>query len=79
MVFIADTSPINYLVWIELADILPKFFVKIVIPPEVHAELLASDAPPAVQAPEPAPRLPASLAFRSQAHSAFWMRRPVKS
>lgn len=50
MVVIADTSPINYLVWIELAEILPKLFVKIFIPPEVHAELLASDAPPVVRA-----------------------------
>jgi predicted nucleic acid-binding protein len=49
MLVVADTSPINYLVWIELAEILPKLYGRIVIPPEVHSELLASDAPSLVR------------------------------
>jgi len=42
---IADTSPLNYLVWIDLAEIIPKLYGSLIIPTEVHAELLADDAP----------------------------------
>src|SRR5437773_3786588 len=49
MVVIADTSPLNYLVWIESVEILPQLYGKVVTPPEVRDELLATDAPTAVQ------------------------------
>ena len=42
---VSDTSPLNYLVWTELAEILPKLYGEVIIPPEVHTELLAADAP----------------------------------
>jgi predicted nucleic acid-binding protein len=45
MLVVADTSPLNYLVWIESVDILPKLFGKVIVPPEVCAELRAADAP----------------------------------
>ncbi len=47
---IADTSPLNYLVWIGLAEIIPKLYGSLIIPTEVHAELLADDAPVLVRA-----------------------------
>lgn len=49
MLAVADTSPLNYLVWIEAEHLLPRLYSKIVIPLEVRAELLAPDAPPAVR------------------------------
>jgi predicted nucleic acid-binding protein len=49
MLVIADTSPLNYLVWIEAVKILPHLYGKVVIPPEVLVELLATDAPPVVR------------------------------
>ena len=50
MLVVADTSPINYLVWIESADILPNLYGKVIIPPEVRDELLSADAPAIVRA-----------------------------
>jgi predicted nucleic acid-binding protein len=47
---VADTSPLNYLVWIELAEILPKLYGTVIIPHEVRDELVAPDAPPVVSA-----------------------------
>lgn len=47
---IADTSPLNYLVWIDLAEIILKLYGSLIIPIEVHAELLADDAPVVVRA-----------------------------
>jgi predicted nucleic acid-binding protein len=39
MIVVSDTSPINYLVLIELQDLLPKLFDRILIPEAVHREL----------------------------------------
>jgi predicted nucleic acid-binding protein len=50
MLVVADTSPLNYLVWIGLPDLLPKLYGAVIIPPEVRVELLAPDAPPVVKA-----------------------------
>ncbi len=50
MLVVADTSPINYLVWIESAEILPNLYGKVIIPPEVRQELLSADAPAIVRA-----------------------------
>ncbi len=49
MLAVADTSPLNYLVSIDLVEILPKLYGRIVIPPDVRAELLAPDAPRTVR------------------------------
>lgn len=32
MLVVADTSPLNYLIWIELAEILPRLYGCVVIP-----------------------------------------------
>ncbi len=45
MLVVADTSPLNYLVWIESVEILQQLYGKVIIPPEVHEELLVADAP----------------------------------
>lgn len=39
MTVVSDTSPINYLVLIELQDLLPKLFDRILIPEAVRGEL----------------------------------------
>lgn len=49
MLVVADTSPLNYLVWIESVEILPQIYDTVLIPPEVRAELLATDAPAVVR------------------------------
>ena len=49
MPVIADTSPLNYLVWIGAVEIPPQLYGKVAIPPEVRAELLATDAPAVVR------------------------------
>ena len=45
MIVVSDTSPLNYLILIELHDILPKLFDRILIPAAVHRELTSADAP----------------------------------
>lgn len=45
MTVVSDTSPINYLVLIELQDLLPKLFDRILIPEAVHRELHSDAAP----------------------------------
>ena len=49
MLVVADTSPLNYLVWIESVDILRQLYGQVVIPAEVRDELLAADAPMVVR------------------------------
>src|SRR5215813_603215 len=39
MIVIADTTPVNYLVLIQAADLLPCLFGQVLIPPAVFAEL----------------------------------------
>ena len=39
MIVIADTSPLNYLILIGEAHILPALFNRVVIPKAVHLEL----------------------------------------
>jgi predicted nucleic acid-binding protein len=50
MLVIADTSPLNYLVWIDAVGILQQLFGEVIIPLEVRSELLAVDAPAVVRA-----------------------------
>ena len=46
---VADTAPLNYLVLIEAADILPELFAAILIPETVRTELSHPKAPDAVR------------------------------
>lgn len=48
MVVIADTSPLNYLVLIEQAQVLPRLYGKVVVPQAVLEELLHPDTPSVV-------------------------------
>jgi predicted nucleic acid-binding protein len=45
MVVVADTSPINYLVFIKQIDLLTRLYTRILIPPAVLAELQHPLAP----------------------------------
>ena len=49
MIVIADTTPLNYLVLIEQADLLPRLFGRVLIPPAVFEELQNTEAPEAVR------------------------------
>jgi predicted nucleic acid-binding protein len=45
MIVVSDTPPINYLILIELQDLLPKLFDRILVPEAVHRELQSAAAP----------------------------------
>jgi predicted nucleic acid-binding protein len=45
MIVVSDTSPINYLILIELQALLPKLLDRILIPEAVHRELQSAGAP----------------------------------
>jgi predicted nucleic acid-binding protein len=49
VIVVADTSPINYLLLINQVDLLPCLFQQIIIPDVVRNEMLAPDAPLALQ------------------------------
>jgi predicted nucleic acid-binding protein len=46
---VADTTPLNYLVLIEAAEILPSLYQKVLIPPAVEAELSHENTPNSVR------------------------------
>src|SRR5437879_13232274 len=46
---VADTTPLNYLVLIQAADILPKLYRTVLIPPAVKAELAHANTPAIVR------------------------------
>lgn len=50
MVVVADSSPLNYLVLIDVIQILPELFGQVFIPEAVSRELQSVDAPPKVAA-----------------------------
>jgi predicted nucleic acid-binding protein len=50
MIVIADTGPVNYLVLIREADLLPQLFGQVFIPPAVWEELNDPDTPAPVRA-----------------------------
>ena len=50
MTVVSNTSPLNYLVLLGKADILPALFGAVSIPPAVFAELSRAQAPDAVRA-----------------------------
>ena len=47
---VADTTPLNYLVLIQAAEILPNLYRRVLIPPAVKAELAHANAPDIVRA-----------------------------
>lgn len=47
---VADTTPLNYLVLIQAADILPNLYRTVLIPPAVEAELAHPSTPASVRA-----------------------------
>jgi predicted nucleic acid-binding protein len=49
MIVVSDTSPINYLVLVELQDLLPELFDRILVPEAVHRELQSTRAPDPVK------------------------------
>ena len=49
MIIVSDTSPLCYLVLIDLIEVLPELFSRVVIPPKVGDELSAPNAPKVVQ------------------------------
>jgi predicted nucleic acid-binding protein len=50
MIVIADTGPVNYLVLLHNADLLPRLFGQVFIPPAVWEELNDPDTPAPVRA-----------------------------
>ncbi|MGA2584746.1 MAG: DUF3368 domain-containing protein [Tepidisphaeraceae bacterium] len=50
MIVVSDTTPLNYLVIIEVIEILPKLFQKVYVPPSVIVELTKLKAPNVVRA-----------------------------
>ena len=48
MIVVSDTSPLNYLVLIDLQHILPDLFERILIPAAVRDELQSAGAPDAI-------------------------------
>ncbi|MFZ0961221.1 MAG: DUF3368 domain-containing protein [Terriglobia bacterium] len=49
MIVIADTTPLNYLVLIGQANLLPRLYGRVFIPPAVYEELQAEGAPASVR------------------------------
>lgn len=49
MIVVADTTPLNYLVLIQAADVLPRLFGEVLIPPAVLVELKDPGTPPQVR------------------------------
>ncbi|MBV9034381.1 MAG: hypothetical protein JO182_07795 [Acidobacteriaceae bacterium] len=49
MIVVADTSPLNYLVLIHQANLLPRLFGRVLIPPAVYEELQNPETPDPVR------------------------------
>ena len=49
MIVIADTTPLHYLVLLKQADLLPRLFRRVLIPPAVFRELQAKETPEPVR------------------------------
>ena len=48
-VIVSDATPLNYLVEIGAADVLPQLYGRVIIPPAVRAELNHAKTPKAVR------------------------------
>jgi predicted nucleic acid-binding protein len=46
---VADTSPLNYLVWMQQDTLLPLLYDRVVIPPAVYEELQRPETPHVVR------------------------------
>ena len=58
MLVVTDTSPLNYLVWIQQDTLLPILYDRVVIPPAVYEELQRPETPSRCAAVgRPSPRL----------------------
>ena len=49
MLVVADTPPLNYLVWIQQDTLLPILYDRVVIPPAVYEELQRPETPHVVR------------------------------
>ena len=49
MIVVADTTPLNYLILIHEADLLPRLFGRVLIPPAVYKELQDLETPDLVR------------------------------
>jgi predicted nucleic acid-binding protein len=49
MIVVADASPVNYLVQVEAAFVLPKLYGRVILPKEVQRELKHPAAPASVR------------------------------
>jgi len=49
-VIVSDTTPLNYLVLIDAAEILPRLYTRVLIPPAVRQELSQRNTPKPVRA-----------------------------
>ncbi len=47
---VADTTPLNYLILIQAADVLPTLYGRVIVPPAVTAELAHLNTPAIVRA-----------------------------
>ena len=50
MIVVSDTGPLNYLLRLELIEILPHLYDSVVLPEAVRQEMLHSNAPAIVRA-----------------------------
>jgi predicted nucleic acid-binding protein len=48
MIVVSDTSPINYLLLVDLIDVLPRLYGQVIVPNAVYVELRNPGAPQAV-------------------------------
>jgi hypothetical protein len=69
MTAVSNTSPVNYLVLVGLADFLPRIISELLIPRAVPEELPAPSAPAAAGGGPAGPRLwPAMLGGNASSH-----------
>ncbi|MFZ4574195.1 MAG: DUF3368 domain-containing protein [Phycisphaerales bacterium] len=66
MIVISDSTPLNILVRIELIDVLPTLYTRVVIPTAVHSELTHANTPAEVRLWAATP--PAWLEVRRPSH-----------
>ena len=49
MLVVADTSPLNYLILVGDVRVLPPLYGRVLVPPQVHDELLREKSPETVR------------------------------
>lgn len=79
-VVVADTSPLNYLLLIGQIEILPGLYGKVLVPPEVLAELADGGRPsPGVELDSPTARVAASTGGSRRSERPYWRKRKMMS